>query len=486
MVNGDDFGPGTSEEATPASVEQVQVSETELTKADSLPAAAPEMLSTDMMAEQIAAPQTEVAGGSAAEEPTSPEPAVDTPAADTSEAEPESTDNDSLQQDTVKQAPVKQDAPPVEAVAQAPPPSTAPPVSPGSNSKAAKTPVASGHGNEGPTPRKPRAVSKIVEGLVTAVSAEEVELTLDDGRLAVINRRNFGPGKETPLDVLSVGDRAFGAELQREDPKSRVVLSRSWALKAKAWEAIVAKHAKKEILQAKVVSVGSKGVVVDVGVRGFIPSSHLELNPIADMSVYTDQVLDVKILEVDPKRERLVLSRRSLLMKQQRKDAQQMLGSIKKGEIREGVVSSITDFGAFVDLGGVNGLVHLTELSWVRVGNAADVVSLGETVTVKVLDVDTKRRRIGLSMRRVSPDPLSELEVGSVVFGPVTRLADYGAFVSLGKVEGLVHVSEMAEYRVAAPEEVVIPGDEVGVKIMSVDRKRRRVELSIRRAAEFG
>ncbi|MDH3682705.1 MAG: S1 RNA-binding domain-containing protein, partial [Acidimicrobiia bacterium] len=338
----------------------------------------------------------------------------------------------------------------------------------------------------GAPPRPPKPTGRVVEGVVSSVSSEEVELTLDDGRPAVINRRNFGPNNEDPASVLSVGDRAFGAELAREDPKARVVLSRAWALKKLAWERVLQAASAKTTLTGKVTSVGAKGVVVDVGLRGFVPTSHLELEPVADLSPYLDQVLELKVLEADPQRERLVLSRRSLLLKEQRKKAQELLTSLKPGESCRGRVTSITNYGAFVDLGGVNGLVHLSELSWKRVRRPNDVVALGDEVEVRILDVKAKKRRVSLSLRQMRPDPLTELEVGQIYRGPVTRLVDFGAFVAIGEVEGLVHLSELAEYRVSTPEEVVTPGEEVGVKVLSIDPKRRRIELSIRQAAEFG
>ncbi len=318
------------------------------------------------------------------------------------------------------------------------------------------------------------------------MSSDSVELTLDDGRKAVIHRRNFGLNDEDPSTVVSVGDRAFGAELVREDPKSRVVLSRAWALKRQAWEKVVEAAAQNQVLSGKVVSASKKGLVVDVGVRGFVPSSHLELTTVTDMTPYLEQTLDLKILEVDPRREKLVLSRRSLLLKAQRKEIQTLLSGLKPGEVRSGKVASLAEYGAFVDLGGVSGLVHISELSWRRVSKPSEVVSVGDEVQVKVLDVKPKKKRISLSIRQITPDPLSAVEVGAVLTGTVTKLVDFGAFVAIGEFEGLVHLSELAEYRVSTPEEIVAPGDQVGVKVLSVDTKRRRIELSIRRAAEYG
>ncbi len=336
----------------------------------------------------------------------------------------------------------------------------------------------------GPAPASPN-LGKTVEGVVTAVSADEVELTLDDGRQALISRRNFGLHNEAPSEVLSVGDRAFGVELAREDPKNRVVLSRSWALKRQAWTKLI-EHAKKgETVRCRVVSASRKGLVVDAGVRGFVPASHLELSPVQDFEPYLDQTLDLKILEIDPRREKLVLSRRAILQRAQRKERHEFMNSLKVGEVRRGTVQSLADYGAFVDLGGVSGLVHLSELSWYRVGKPADVVSVGDEVEVKVLDVKVKKRRIGLSIRQTTKDPLKAIEPDSILVGTVTRLVDFGAFVLIEGFEGLVHLSELAEYRVSSPEAVVAPGDEVRVKVLSVDPSRRRIELSIRRAVEF-
>lgn len=422
----------------------------------------------------------------AAPEPAQPEPEP------TADAEPEPVEpvepvEVPVEPVAVESGPGANESEPA-AAAPGPPTASEPPVGAEATAAATDAPAAAPPEAPGATPTKrPSAPSRIVEGVVTAVSANEVELTLDDGRPAVINRRNFDPGDIDPSEILSVGDRAFGAELSREDPKQRVVLSRTWALKRKAWEKVTQVAGLNESLTGTVVSVGGKGVVVDVGVRGFVPTSHLELEPVADLSSYKGQTLELKVLEADPQRERLVLSRRSLLLKEQRKRSHEMLSKLSPGQTCTGRITSLTDYGAFVDIGGVNGLVHLSELSWRRVRRPAEVVSLGQEVEVKVLDVKAKKRRVSLSIRRLTPDPLSVLTKGEVLQGMVTRLVDFGAFVSVGEdLEGLVHLSELAEYRVSTPEEVVAPGDQVGVKVLSVDKKRRRIELSIRRAAEFG
>ena len=436
-----------------------------------------------------AVPMSTDAGPEPSTTPAAAEVPVETPA----QPEPETHPGEAAPAPEEAEAAIEHPAPVEDAptVAEETPPATATATVPVATATPHIGDVAAPDGITPPpvvTPPVPRPVtetSRIMEGVVTAVSPDWVELTLDDGRPAVISRRNFGLNDEEPSAVLSVGDRCFGAELAREDPKSRVVLSRSWALKRQAWEKVVAAGEKNELVTGKVVATSKKGLVVDVGVRGFIPSSHLELNPVSDLSAYVDQTLELKILEVDPRKEKLVLSRRALLLRAQRREMQQLMGELKPGEIRTGTVASLADYGAFVDLGGVSGLVHISELSWQRVGKPSDVVSVGDSVEVKILDVKPKKKRISLSIRQTAPDPLLSVEVGSVITGRVSRLVDFGAFVSIGDFEGLVHLSELAEYRVSTPEEIVAPGDEVGVTVLSVDRKRRRIELSIRRAAEY-
>ncbi len=333
---------------------------------------------------------------------------------------------------------------------------------------------------------------KIFAGIATVVLPDEVEIVLEDGRLAVLHRRNYAATAVEDLTaVVTMGDRIEGAVLARHDPRDRVVLSRSWALEKRTWERLEAAAKDHTVLSCLVTGASRNGLVVDVdGVRGFVPLSHVSLEPTGELASLVGQPLDLKIIEIDsdPRKRRLVLSRRSILLRDQRREAHELLTALHQGEIRRGVVSSLSDYGAFVDLGGINGLVHVSELAWTKVGHPRDVVSVGDEVDVKVLEVKVKKRRVRLSMREVLPDPLGIVVVGGVVTGRVTHLVDFGAFVDLGGIEGLVHLSEMAEYRVYAPEELVTPGEEVMVKVLSVDPKRRRIELSIRQAIsdQFG
>lgn len=334
---------------------------------------------------------------------------------------------------------------------------------------------------------KPDALTgSVVAGTVTAVSKDEVDLTLEDGRLAVIRRENFDAHGTDPTTVLNVGDGAEGAVLAREDPKGRVVLSRTWALKRKAWENLTSAQASGDSITAKVTNATKKGLVIDAGVRGFAPAAHVELEPTGDLSRFVDQVLEWRVLEANPSKDRLLLSRRSILQREERKRAHDRLASLTVGEVVSGTVVSLAAYGAFVDIGGLSGLVHVSELSWDRVRSPGSVVKVGQAVEAKVVEVKIRKRRVGLSIRQLQPDPLGELPVGEVVVGTVVRLVDFGAFVDIGGgVEGLAHLSELAEFRVSAPEEVVMPGEELRVKILGVDKKRRRVELSVRQAVSY-
>ena len=441
---------------------------------------------------------------SAAEEPSVSEPVIDAPdtAAPASDAPPEPVviaaepEPEAEPEPPVELAlePVVEPEPEAEPATESEPAAEPEPVVAAAEPKPVVTPPISApvhvigetsQSGDVAVPHNPRPVAEtatLVTGVVTSVSPDEVELALRDGRAAVIYRRDIDDAGTDPTTLFSVGDTAEGAELRREDPKQRVVLSRTWALKQIKWNRILEAKATGTLLQGLVTGISGKGVVVDVGVRGFVPASHLALNPVSDLSGYAGQTLELKVLEVDPGRERLVLSRRSVLMREQRKSTHDALASLEVGSVVEGTVKSLTNYGAFVDVGGINGLVHLSECSWKRLRSPAEAVSIGDKVQVKVLDVKIKKRRVSLSLRQVEEDPLRQVEVGSVIEGPVVRLVEFGAFVDVGKIEGLVHLTELSEYRVSVPEEVVTPGEVVRVKVLSVDRKRRRIELSIRQA----
>jgi small subunit ribosomal protein S1 len=222
-----------------------------------------------------------------------------------------------------------------------------------------------------------------------------------------------------------------------------------------------------------------------------LPASLVELRRVRDLLPYVGKVMQAKIIELDKNRNNVVLSRRAYLEETQKEARDGFLTNLKVGDVRDGVVSSVVAFGAFVDLGGMDGLIHVSELSWNHVDHPGSVVTIGDKVTVKVLDIDYERERISLSRKQTEKDPwevfASGHEVGQLVYGRVTKLVPFGGFVQVGEgIEGLVHISEMSTQHVEAPEQVVTPGEELWVKIIDLDLARRRISLSIKQAAEGG
>ena len=233
------------------------------------------------------------------------------------------------------------------------------------------------------------------------------------------------------------------------------------------------------------------GLIVDIGLRGFLPASLVELRRVRELQPYVGRSIEAKIIELDRNRNNVVLSRRAWLEETQKEQRGEFLVNLKPGERRRGVVSSVVNFGAFVDLGGMDGLIHVSELSWKHVDHPSSVVSVGDEVEVEVLDVDLDKERISLSLKATQTDPWQEFanthQVGELVYGRITKLVPFGAFVQVGDgIEGLVHISEMAGHHVDLPEQVVTPGEELWVKIIDIDLQRRRISLSIKQAAEGG
>ncbi|MDH4146828.1 MAG: S1 RNA-binding domain-containing protein [Acidimicrobiia bacterium] len=327
---------------------------------------------------------------------------------------------------------------------------------------------------------------ELVTGKVLVVNPEEVVVSLGERRLGVINKRHLTiDGRGEPDSVTAVGDELEAAVLLREDPQNRVVLSRAWALKQRAWEAVDAATASDQPITGVVSAAVKGGLAVDIGIRAFLPASQVDRHHVDDLKALVGQPIEALITESDRNTDRVVLSRRALLRRQDKARAAEVLAELSVGEVRTGRVVTLTDFGAFVDIDGVRGLLHLSEMSWERVERPADVVSVGQDVEVKVLAVKGAKRRVSLSIRALTADPLDQLSEGQTLTGTVSRLVDFGAFVRVAGIEGLVHISELAEYRVHLPEEVVTPGEEVLVKVLKVDRRRRRVDLSINQAVQY-
>jgi len=332
----------------------------------------------------------------------------------------------------------------------------------------------------------------IVKGIVVKIDNDEVLLDIGYKSEGVIPSRELSIRNDVdPHEVVSLEDEIEALVLTKEDKDGRLVLSKKRAQYERAWGTIEELKEKDEVVSGPVIEVVKGGLILDIGLRGFLPASLVDLRRVRDLAPFVGRTLECKIIELDRNRNNVVLSRRAYLEETQREQRDEFLTNLKPGEIRSGVVSSVVNFGAFVDLGGMDGLVHVSELSWKHVEHPSQVVQVGDEVTVQVLDVDLTRERISLSLKATQQDPWQEFadghEVDQLVYGRVTKLVPFGAFVQVGDgIEGLVHISEMASQHVEAPEQVVTPGEELWVKIIDIDLDRRRISLSIKQAAEGG
>ena len=332
----------------------------------------------------------------------------------------------------------------------------------------------------------------IVKGIVVKIDNDEVLLDIGYKSEGVIPSRELSIRNDVdPHEVVALEDEIEALVLTKEDKDGRLVLSKKRAQYERAWGTIEELKEKDEVVSGPVIEVVKGGLILDIGLRGFLPASLVDLRRVRDLHPFVGRTLECKIIELDRNRNNVVLSRRAYLEETQREQRDEFLTNLKPGEIRSGVVSSVVNFGAFVDLGGMDGLVHVSELSWKHVEHPSQVVQVGDEVTVQVLDVDLTRERISLSLKATQQDPWQEFadghEVDQLVYGRVTKLVPFGAFVQVGDgIEGLVHISEMAAQHVEAPEQVVTPGEELWVKIIDIDLDRRRISLSIKQAAEGG
>jgi small subunit ribosomal protein S1 len=332
----------------------------------------------------------------------------------------------------------------------------------------------------------------IVTGIVVKIDSDEVLLDIGYKSEGVIPSRELSIRNDVdPHEVVSLDDELEALVLTKEDKEGRLILSKKRAQYERAWGTIEEKKEREEVVEGPVIEVVKGGLIIDIGLRGFLPASLVDLRRVRDLLPYVGRTLECKIIELDKNRNNVVLSRRAYLEETQREQRDEFLANLKSGEIRKGVVSSVVNFGAFVDLGGMDGLVHVSEMSWKHVDHPSSVVQVGDEVTVQVLDVDLSRERISLSLKATQQDPWQEFadghQVGELVYGRVTKLVPFGAFVQVGDgIEGLVHISEMAVHHVEAPEQVVTPGEELWVKIIDIDLDRRRISLSIKQAAEGG
>jgi small subunit ribosomal protein S1 len=333
---------------------------------------------------------------------------------------------------------------------------------------------------------------QMVNGRVVKIDRDEVLLDIGYKSEGVIPSRELSIRNDVdPNEIVSIGDEIEALVLTKEDKEGRLVLSKKRAQYERAWGTIEDIKERDGVVRGPVIEVVKGGLILDIGLRGFLPASLVELRRVRDLQPYVGKSLEAKIIELDKNRNNVVLSRRAWLEETQKEQRDEFLANLKPGEVRAGVVSSVVNFGAFVDLGGMDGLIHVSELSWKHVDHPGSVVQVGDEVSVQVLDVDLDRERISLSLKATQQDPWQEFagshRVGELVYGRVTKLVPFGAFVQVGDgIEGLVHISEMSAHHVDLPEQVVTPGEELWVKIIDLDLQRRRISLSIKQAAEGG
>ena len=335
---------------------------------------------------------------------------------------------------------------------------------------------------------EPIYVGDIVEGEVISVSQNEVLVNIGYITDGVIKKNEVCSDDEDLKNILKPGDKVDVCVVKINDGEGNVLLSKKKADSVKAWDTLKDAFKNETILEAKVDEVVKGGVVSYInGIRAFIPASQISASFVKDVKIFLGKTLKVKVIEFDAKKNKVVLSAKEVELKERENKKQKVLASLKNGEKRSGVVRRLAKFGAFVDLGGVDGLIHNSDLSWERVNNPSDVVKVGDKVEVYVLDFDKDTGKIALSLKNVEEDPWnnvsSKFKVNDVVEGKVVKLLDFGAFVEiLGGVEGLVHITEITDENIAKPSDVLKKGDKVKVKILEINEDNKRIALSIKDA----
>ncbi|HWM54752.1 MAG TPA: 30S ribosomal protein S1 [Solirubrobacterales bacterium] len=327
----------------------------------------------------------------------------------------------------------------------------------------------------------------VVKGKVVRIDKDEVLVDIGYKSEGVIPASELSIRKSVdPADEVELGEEVDALVLTKEDADGRLILSKKRARFEKAWRRIEAAAESGEPVEGNVIEVVKGGLILDLGVRGFLPASLVDIRRVHNLEEFTGETLECKVIELNRSRNNVVLSRRAVLEEERKEVREQILGRLQPGQVVEGKISNLVDFGAFVDLDGIDGLIHISELSWSHVNHPSEVVAIGDTVRIKVLDIDRDRQRISLGLKQTQEDPwqrvISSHRAGDVLAGTVTKVVAFGAFVEiLPGVEGLVHISELADHHVENPSEVVEPGATLDVKILEIDEERRRLSLSIKR-----
>jgi ribosomal protein S1 len=332
---------------------------------------------------------------------------------------------------------------------------------------------------------KSLAYGDIVEGVVVRVDPDEVLVDIGAKSEGVISNRELS-GRNEAAVTLAPGERVKVYVLQPEDDEGRVILSLRKARAESIWQAVAEKESEGEILDAEVREQNKGGLIVNImGLRGFLPSSQVARQFSGNLMELVGTKIPVKILEVNRKRNRLIVSQRAAQDEDRARQREELFEKLKVGDLITGKVSGLTSYGAFVNLGGADGLIHISELSWDRINNVSDMLSVGDEVRVKVIKLDPELSRISLSLRQLSDDPWDTIEdrfpPGKVVDGEVTKTKKYGAFLQIADgVEGLLHISELSWDHVERTEDILKVGEQVKVMVLSADRARRRISLSLR------
>ncbi|MCI1692993.1 MAG: 30S ribosomal protein S1 [Aneurinibacillus aneurinilyticus] len=329
-------------------------------------------------------------------------------------------------------------------------------------------------------------VNQVLTGTVSRVDEKQALIDVGykyDGILPISEVSSLHI--EKVADVLSEGQEIQVKVIRLDQEKDEMIVSKRAVEAEKAWDELAGKFESGEVFEATIADNVKGGLVVDLGVRGFIPASHVERHFVEDFSDYKGRTLSIKVIELDKEKNKVILSHRAVLEDEADKQKQTVLDKLEPGSVIEGTVQRLTDFGAFVDVGGVDGLVHISEIAWNHVDKPSDVLKEGDKVNVKILKVDKDNERISLSIKATLPGPweqaAQDFKIGDVVQGTVKRLVSFGAFVEVAPgVEGLVHISQIANRHIGTPDEVLKEGEEVSVKILDFNPEEERMSLSIR------
>ncbi len=331
---------------------------------------------------------------------------------------------------------------------------------------------------------------EVVTGHVVRIDKDEVLVDIGYKSEGVIPANELSIRKSVdPKDEVHLGEEVDAIVMTKEDQDGRLIMSKKRARFEKAWRRIETAAESGEPVEGTVIEVVKGGLIIDLGVRGFLPASLVDIRRVPNLDEYMGTKIETKVIELNRSRNNVVLSRRAVLEEERKEVRQQILDRLQPGLIVEGQISNIVDFGAFVDLDGIDGLIHISELSWSHVNHPSEILTIGDTVKVKVLDIDRDRQRISLGLKQTQEDPWQRIvdtySVGDELEGKVTKVVTFGAFVEiLDGVEGLVHISELAPHHVESPREIVHPGDEIRVKILEIDSERRRLSLSAKRVED--